>query len=151
MEFTITKNNTWIINGFNEMIMIAFDNEDKPHILNEGLVEIDYLDGSFFDSDGDEKKLLVRFQNNSISFETLPEDYEFWKGTENCNKQGCLGYVADLLNDLHNYSNNPNNSNFGYDINFDKSHKYTEAFLWTLNYAKNNHSEAFISKKLKPI
>lgn len=148
MQFTMTDNNTWTIQGFSEIIMIAFDNDDKPHILNEGLLEIDYLDGSFYDSDGDEKKLLVKFQNNTISFETLPEDYDFWKGTENCNKQGCLGYVAELLNDLQD---NSNLSNLEYNVEFDDSYNYTEAFLWDLNYSKTNYPEIFLNKKLKPI
>ena len=34
MKFTITKNNTWVISGFSEIIMIAFDNQNRPHILN---------------------------------------------------------------------------------------------------------------------
>jgi hypothetical protein len=140
MKFTITKNNTWVISGFSEIIMIAFDNQNRPHILNEGLLEIDYLDGSYYDSDGDEKQLLVKFQNNIISFETLPEDYDFWKGTENCNKEGCLGYITELLNNLQN------NSNLEYNIKFDESYNYTEAFLWDLNYSKLNHPEIFSVK-----
>ena len=143
MKFTMTENNTWVISGFSEIIMIAFDNENKPHILNEGLLEIDYLDGSYYDSDGDEKQLLVKFQNNIISFETLPEDYDFWKGTENCNKDGCLGYIAALLNNLQNTSNL---SNLEYNVEFDKSYNYIEAFLWDLNYSKLNHPEIFSVK-----
>lgn len=143
MKFTMTENNTWVISGFSEIIMIAFDNENKPHILNEGLLEIDYLDGSYYDSDGDEKQLLVKFQNNIISFETLPEDYDFWKGTENCNKEGCLGYIAELLNNLQNTSNL---SNLEYNVEFDKSYNYIEAFLWDLNYSKLNHPEIFLVK-----
>ena len=139
----MTENNTWVISGFSEIIMIAFDNENKPHILNEGLLEIDYLDGSYYDSDGDEKQLLVKFQNNIISFETLPEDYDFWKGTENCNKEGCLGYIAELLNNLQNTSNL---SNLEYNVEFDKSYNYIEAFLWDLNYSKLNHPEIFLVK-----
>ena len=143
MKFTMTENNTWVISGLSEIIMIAFDNENKPYILNEGLLEIDYLDGSYYDSDGDEKQLLVKFQNNIISFETLPEDYDFWKGTENCNKEGCLGYIAELLNNLQNTSNL---SNLEYNVEFDKSYNYIEAFLWDLNYSKLNHPEIFLVK-----
>ena len=139
----MTENNTWVISGLSEIIMIAFDNENKPYILNEGLLEIDYLDGSYYDSDGDEKQLLVKFQNNIISFETLPEDYDFWKGTENCNKEGCLGYIAELLNNLQNTSNL---SNLEYNVEFDKSYNYIEAFLWDLNYSKLNHPEIFLVK-----
>ena len=143
MKFTITKNNTWVISGFSEIIMIAFDNQNRPHILNEGLLEIDYLDGSYYDSDGDEKQLLVKFQNNIISFETLPEDYDFWKGTENCNKEGCLGYITELLNNLQNTSNL---SNLEYNVEFDKSYNYIEAFLWDLSYSKLNHPKIFSVK-----
>ena len=143
MKFTMTENNTWVISGFSEIIMIAFDNENKPHILNEGLLEIEYLDGSYYDSDGDEKQLLVKFQNNIISFETLPEDYDFWKGTENCNKEGCLGYIAELLNNLQNTSNL---SNLEYNVEFDKSYNYIEAFLWDLSYSKLNHPKIFSVK-----
>ena len=148
MQFTMTNNNTWIISGFSEIIMIAFDKNDNPHILTEGLLEIDYLDGSCYDSDGDEKKLLVRFQNNTLSFETLPEDYSFWQGTENSYKQGSLGYVAQLLNELED---NSNNLNFEYSIEFNNSSNYTEAFLWDLNYSKINHPEAFKNTKLNLI
>ncbi len=70
----------------------------------------------------------------------MPEDYDFWKGTENCNKEGCLGYITELLNNLQN------NSNLEYKIKFDESYNYTEAFLWDLNYSKLNHPEIFSVK-----
>lgn len=137
MSFLMTDNNTWKFSGFDKLVMIGFDENDNPNIIEEGFLEIDYLDGSYYDSDGNEKKLLVKFENNMISFETLPEDYDFWQGTENCHKQGCLGYVADLLNELKLYKDSE------YNIEYKGENDYTESFLWHLNFAKENHSEAF--------
>ena len=81
-----TQDNTWIFSDFSDLLMVGFDLNNKVTILNEGFLEVDFLDGSYYDSDGDEKKLLVKNDNGTISFETLPEDYSYWNGTENCKK-----------------------------------------------------------------
>lgn len=146
MQLSMTQNNTWIFSGFEEILMIAFTENNDAHILKEGILEIDHLDGSFYDSDGDEKKLLIKFENNAIYFETFPEDYDFWKGTENCDKQGCLGYVAHFLNELKT------DTNFEYNILPNNDSDYEEAFLWHLDYVKENHSEVLSTiKKIKPV
>lgn len=85
MNFLQTAQNTWTI-SIPEILMIGFDKKGNSEIIEEGFLEIDFLEGSSYDSDGDEKRLLLKFENNTMSFETLPEDYEFWRGTEHCCK-----------------------------------------------------------------
>lgn len=138
-----TQDNTWIFSGFSDLFMVGFDSDETATILNDGFLEVDFLDGSHHDSDGDEKKLLVKNDNGIIYFETLPENYNYWNGTENCKKQGCLGYVEELLNDLKNdrgcdYSIIPRNSN-----------EYVEAFLWHIDYVKQEYPNLLSLKEKK--
>lgn len=144
MEFS-AENRTWIFSGFDNLITIGFDADNNPVVINKSFLEIDYLDGSFHDSDGDEKKLLIKFENNSISFETLPEDYDFWKGTENCFKKGCLGYLAELLIDLKDCPN------FECEIVIKEDVNYKESFLWDVRYVKEEYSEIFCGSKIADV
>lgn len=50
-----TENNTWIFSDFSELLIVGFDVDNNATILDEGFLEVDELDGSCYDSDGDEK------------------------------------------------------------------------------------------------
>lgn len=128
-----TQNNTWLFSEFFDLLMVGFDLNDTATILNEGFLEIDLLDGSYYDSKGDGKKLLVKNDNGIIFFETLPENYNYWNGTENCKKEGCLGYVEELLNNLKNHHN------CDYPIILKNSNDYVEVFLWHIDYVKQRY------------
>lgn len=105
--------------------MVGFDINNKLTILNEGFIEVDSLDDSILMMVV-MKKILVKNDNGIIYFETLPEDYNYWNGTENCKKQGCLGYIENLLNNLKN-------KNCDHNIQPKNSHNYIEIFLWHID------------------
>lgn len=84
------------------LFIVAFrDLASKAFLLNEGQLEVDQLDGSMFDGDGVDRHLAVKLDHatNRVCFETLPEDYRFWQGTENGQHQGMLGFYSQLLNE----------------------------------------------------
>lgn len=138
-----TQDNTWIFSDFPDLLIVGFDLNNKETILNEGFLEVDSLDGSIYDSDGDEKKLLIKNDNGTISFETLSEDYNYWNGTENGKKQGCLGYVEELLNELKDYKD------CEYNVEPKNSNEYLEVFLWHINYVKQEHPNLLSLKENK--
>lgn len=87
--------------------------------------------------------MLIRHNAGTISFETLPEDYHYWNGTENCKKQGCLGYVEELLNDLRDYKN------CEFDIVSQNANNCTEVFFWHIDYVKKEYPHLLSPKKIK--
>lgn len=138
--FSFNKNsNTWTFIAPNNFAIIAFNQDDKPFILEEGTIDIDHLDGSAHDGDGDEKQLRVKIDcaSNLISFETISSDYHFWKDTETCTKKGCLGYVEELLNNILNFPD------FETSVSLDNENEDIEAFLWKLNFVKKEYPELF--------
>lgn len=137
-----TQDNTWTFSDFSELLMVGLDRDDKVTILNEGFIEVDSLDGSMYDDGGDEKKLLVKNDNGIIYFETLPEDYNYWNGTENCKKQGCLGYIENLLNNLKN-------KNCEHNIEPKNSNDYIEVFLWHIDYIREEYPYLLSLKEKK--
>lgn len=138
-----TENNTWIFSDCVTLLMVGFDENKKVTILDEGFLEVDELDGSIYDSDGDGKKLSVKHNNGFIYFETLPEDYDYWNGSENCNKEGCLGYVEELLNELKDYIN------CEYNIESTKNSYNSEVIgiLRHIDSVKQKHPELFPLKE----
>ena len=146
LQFTInfSGDNMWILNqnksyeiffpfvqGHDSLTLIGFI-KDKAIKVKKAILELDYLDGSIYDSDGDGISVILEFNDNGFTVRTMSEDYNYWKNTETCMKKGCLGDVEESFTQL---LNNPKNCEYPV-IALDEQRQFEEVFLWSTLYAQ---------------
>ena len=137
---TKTFRHTFALDPKRMPVMVGFI---EPHglgeLLNQACIESDLMDGSMFDSDGVEKKMIVcvDYKKLTVSLQTLPEDYLFWKGTEQGQNLGQLGYYQNIFDedvaslDGLEYVLQKNQGTFG------------EVFLWDNSHVEEYHPNLF--------
>lgn len=117
--------------GHDSLTLIGFI-KDEPIKVKKAILELDYLDGSIYDSDGDGISAILEFNENGFTVSTMPEDYNYWKNTETCMKKGCLGDLEDSFTQL---LNNPKNCEYSVTA-IESEQQFEEVFLWSSIYAK---------------
>ena len=115
------------------------DNEAEC-LLNEGILEVDRMDGSIHDSDGCEKEmtLFVDYDKGIVGLRTFPEDASYWKGTELGERVGMLGWYSYLLDETLS------ERKMEYCLN--ASSDFDEVFFWDRSFVLQYHSELLEAK-----
>lgn len=83
--------------AFEPVFLISFDADEHASLSDRALICTDDLDGSSFDEHRDDKWVEMSLHDDEIVLQTLPEDFSYWKDTEQALAQGCLGYLAQTF------------------------------------------------------
>lgn len=68
------------IEGHDSLTLVGFV-DHTPQKVKKAILELDYLDGSIYDSDGDGISAILEISENGLIVRTMPEDYNYWKNT----------------------------------------------------------------------